>query len=312
MAKRRLRPEDAFRLRTANDPDLSPDGRRVAFTVAEVDEERDRLRSSIWVVRRRRLLAGARGSPKDRRTRARAGRRTAAGLRTSRSPTDEPDHAHVRLAPLDGGVPARLGELPGPVSQLAWSPDSRRIVVVCRVGVPDRAKASARGAQRAAGPARAGRAPRRGRLAGRPAPPVRRRGGRRVGQAADAWRVRPRRSVVLAGRRHDRVRLRPPPAPGRPPVPRRCVGGAHVGGGRPRRLTNGKGHVAFPVFSPDGKAVAFAGQRQRPLGRRHPRVRRARGRQRRRPSESRRSSIARRSCSPAYRHRCAGSATTSS
>jgi dipeptidyl aminopeptidase/acylaminoacyl peptidase len=33
-----------------------------------------------------------------------------------------------------------------------------------------------------------------------------------------------------------------------------------AGGGRPRRLTGGKGRVAFPVFSPDGKTVAFAGQ----------------------------------------------------
>ena len=31
-------------------------------------------------------------------------------------------------------------------------------------------------------------------------------------------------------------------------------------GGRPRRLTNGKGGVAFPSFSPDGELIAFAGQ----------------------------------------------------
>jgi dipeptidyl aminopeptidase/acylaminoacyl peptidase len=33
-----------------------------------------------------------------------------------------------------------------------------------------------------------------------------------------------------------------------------------VGGGRPRRLTDGKGSAAFPTFSPDGKTIAFAGQ----------------------------------------------------
>ena len=36
MAKRGFRPEDGFRLRTASDPDLSPDGRRVAFAVSEI------------------------------------------------------------------------------------------------------------------------------------------------------------------------------------------------------------------------------------------------------------------------------------
>ncbi len=30
-------------------------------------------------------------------------------------------------------------------------------------------------------------------------------------------------------------------------------------GGRPRRVTNGKGRVAYPVFSPDGNMIAFAG-----------------------------------------------------
>jgi dipeptidyl aminopeptidase/acylaminoacyl peptidase len=33
-----------------------------------------------------------------------------------------------------------------------------------------------------------------------------------------------------------------------------------VGGGRPRRLTDGKGSAAFPIFSPDGKMIAFSGQ----------------------------------------------------
>lgn len=47
--KRPFRPEDALRLKAARDPELSPDGRRVAFVVVDTDEEKDRLRSSIWV-----------------------------------------------------------------------------------------------------------------------------------------------------------------------------------------------------------------------------------------------------------------------
>ena len=142
MAKRRFRPEDAFRLRSANDPDLSPDGRRVAFARVEVDEEKDRLSSSIWVVAVDGSSPARRftGGPADRSPRWSPDGRWLAYISVT---DDEPEHAHVRLAPLDGGVPARLGDLPGPVSQLAWSPDSTRIVVVCRVGVPDRAKASA-------------------------------------------------------------------------------------------------------------------------------------------------------------------------
>ena len=46
MAKRGFRPEDGLRLKTATDPDLSADGRRVAFVVTETDVERDRPRAS--------------------------------------------------------------------------------------------------------------------------------------------------------------------------------------------------------------------------------------------------------------------------
>jgi dipeptidyl aminopeptidase/acylaminoacyl peptidase len=49
MAKRRFRPEDGLRLKTATDPDLSADGRRVAFVVTDTDVERDRPRASVWV-----------------------------------------------------------------------------------------------------------------------------------------------------------------------------------------------------------------------------------------------------------------------
>ena len=251
MAKRGFRPDDAYRLRTASDPDLSPDGRRVAFAVTDTGPGGTgcaRRSGCVPPTAPRRRA----GSPRDRRTRARAGRRTGAGSPTSRLADDQPDHAHVRLAPLDGGMPARLGDLPGPVSRLAWSPDSTRIVVVCRVGVPDRAKA-APGAQRAARPARARGAPRRRRLAGRPPPSVRRRCGRRIGRQltrGDYDHDDPSFSpdgatIAFASDRHPRR------------DDRQFRGDSWVlpapAAGRPRRLTDGKGRAAFPTFSPDGK-----------------------------------------------------------
>ena len=173
----------------------------------------------------------------------------------------------------------RLGDLPGPVSQLAWSPDSTRIVVVCRVGMPDRAKASA--AERNAPRVVRGLA---ARLDGVGWQDGRRHlfvvdVGGRIEPAADPRRIRPRRPVVLPRRRHDRVRLRPSPAARRPPVPRRRLGRARRR--RPSAPAHERARVASPsrCSPPTGSTIAFAGQDTDELERRHPRVRRSRRRQ---------------------------------
>jgi dipeptidyl aminopeptidase/acylaminoacyl peptidase len=258
MAKRGFRPEDAFRLRTATDPDLSPDGRRVAFAVSAADEKEDRLCSSIWVApvdgssTARPFTEG----PADTSPRWSPDGRWLAYISTTDGQAGD---AHVRLAPLDGGVPARVGNLPGPVSQIAWSPDSTRLVAVCQVGAPDPEKAGAQ--ERNAPRVVRGLA---ARLDG-----VGWQDGRRHLFVINVDGGSPQQvtrgeydhldpsfspdgaTIVFVSDRHPRR------------DDRQFRGDAWVvaaGGGRARRLTNGQGRVAFPVFSPDGTQVAFAGQ----------------------------------------------------
>jgi dipeptidyl aminopeptidase/acylaminoacyl peptidase len=257
VAKRRFRPEDALRLKTATDANLSPDGRRVAFTLVEADGQADRLCSSIWVVAAdgatpvRRFTEG----PADRSPRWSPDGRWLAYIS---APDGKPERAHLRLAPLDGGMPARVGELPGPIIQLAWSPDSRRIAAVVRVGAPDRDQQSA--PERNAGRVTRGLA---ARLDG-----VGWQDGRRhlflidveTGSTTQLTRgdfdhadpaFSPDGSLVTYAsdhhaRRDDRQF-------------RADVWVVPVAGGRPRRLTDGSWSTAFPLFSPAGDKIAFLG-----------------------------------------------------
>ena len=47
---RRLELDDLYRLPLVSDPQISPDGRQVAFVVTTADREKDVNRSRIWIV----------------------------------------------------------------------------------------------------------------------------------------------------------------------------------------------------------------------------------------------------------------------
>ena len=48
-AKRPVKPEDLYLLRTVSDPHLSPDGSQVAYVVAWSDRESDKTHVAIYV-----------------------------------------------------------------------------------------------------------------------------------------------------------------------------------------------------------------------------------------------------------------------
>src|SRR6185503_21134257 len=49
-ARRPLRATDLYRLRNVNDPQLSPDGAWVAYTVSAIDSAKDKNDTDVWMV----------------------------------------------------------------------------------------------------------------------------------------------------------------------------------------------------------------------------------------------------------------------
>ncbi len=136
------RPDDYYRFRIPFDPQLSPGGERVAFTVQSVAPGRDGYRHAIWSAPfdgsgpGEPLTIGSKHdtSPRfapDGRTLAFLSDRRLAVEEEPAAAKDREDGVQVHLLPLDRpGEAHRLTDLPRGVEELAWSPDGKRLAVV--------------------------------------------------------------------------------------------------------------------------------------------------------------------------------------
>jgi dipeptidyl aminopeptidase/acylaminoacyl peptidase len=140
--RRAARPEDLYRIVVPTDPRLSPDGRRVTFTVQRVRPSFDGYAASIWIADTddaadpRPLTIGARRdghgrwSPDGRRLAFLSDRRTIVEEEPG-APKDREDAAQIHLLPMDGpGEARRLTDLPRGVDTFEWAPDGRSFAVL--------------------------------------------------------------------------------------------------------------------------------------------------------------------------------------
>ena len=127
-APRPLRASDLYLLRTVNDPQLSPDGNWVAYTVTTADSAKDKSDSDIWMTSwdgatSLRLTSSPesesapRFSPDGRYLAFLSGRQEGKG-------------GQVWLLDRRGGEAQRLTMIKGGISDFAWSPDARRLALV--------------------------------------------------------------------------------------------------------------------------------------------------------------------------------------
>jgi len=125
----RISPSDIFDLRTVSDPQISPDGKRVAYVVHFADIMTDRRYSNVWIVNfdgtgNRPLTAGnfADSSP----------RWSPDGGRLAYL-SDREGPAQVFLYWMDTWQSSKVTNLQQPPSALSWSPDGKQIAFIANV-----------------------------------------------------------------------------------------------------------------------------------------------------------------------------------
>lgn len=123
---------DLFDLSIASDPQISPDGRWVAYTRRSNDIMSDKARSSIWVINtatgdERPVAAGTGDSF--------GAAWSADGKRLAYGSTAEGGAPQLFVRWMDSGQTVRITNLPDSPQGIAWSPDGRRIAYL--MTVPD-------------------------------------------------------------------------------------------------------------------------------------------------------------------------------
>ena len=124
--------EDYIALKSVSDPQLSPDGKWVAYTVSTPSLQDNRNVSRVWVVEvaagKARQLTGGPGS--DRQPRWSPDGKTLAFVSTRDS------GAQVWVLPIAGGDARKVSHVPDGVSDPLWLPDGSGLLVVSDIKWP--------------------------------------------------------------------------------------------------------------------------------------------------------------------------------
>jgi len=127
-----LKPMDIFDLEFATDPEISPDGGRIAYVRNFFDVMTDKKCSNIWIMN----FDGSGHEPlTSGKGNASSPRWSADGMRLAYVTTDKDNRSQIFCRWMDSGETANLSNLQKPPGNLSWSPDGTQIAFTMPVPV---------------------------------------------------------------------------------------------------------------------------------------------------------------------------------
>src|SRR5438105_2292231 len=132
-----LRLDDLARFRNVNDPQLSPDGQWIAYSVSTIDAKEDKSSTHIWLAsydgKNDRQITFSNDSESSPRWSPDGKYLAFTSSRSSGKPSVR--GSQVWLLDRSGGEAYQLTELKGRLAGYEWSPDSKRLALL--IGDPD-------------------------------------------------------------------------------------------------------------------------------------------------------------------------------
>lgn len=131
--KRMMRPSDIYRLPAISDPQISPEGKSVAYTLTTIDSAKDRRSSAIRMIswdgsQDIQLTYSPEGESKPRWS-PDGKYLSFLSSRQANEPSGALKGSQIWLMDRRGGEGKRLTEIKGGVNDYAWSPDGKKLLL---------------------------------------------------------------------------------------------------------------------------------------------------------------------------------------